>query len=202
VIDEPSATLDSIEDALFTALQSTGPLGSKDFTLIARFDGEPTQQALAEATLGNTPAALLSQESDDPVPELTVETLVGEIEEVFRATFCVYVVVEDPRGDAEAEKGSTNAPGYLALTDCVRKALTGLAIPGLAGTGIVRCRGARRARTEHGVVYARVLRFSADYAGEQVEQDAEGVPLTRIDTNFDLDGNELDNPVSKSRNNF
>jgi hypothetical protein len=180
------ATLESIEAALFTKLLTLKP---GTFKCVGRFDGDATQEALAQACNGVTPAALLSCESDEPIAGTAVETLVqGTVGQESRATWRVLVILEEPRGDAQAVQTVGTKPGFLALQKAVREALAGLEIEGLTGDGVATYAGSRRTRTDHGMLYVRELRFRTDYPSDPAEPAITGAPLDRIDADLNLVG--------------
>lgn len=199
-----AATLETIGAALLAKLQTllntATPAGP--FALAGWFAGSPTQEALAQACTAQ-PAALLAFESEEPVPGTTVATTSGGLmEQDMRAIFRIYLVLNDAREDAQAESGATGMP---VLIKAVKAAFSGLVIADLSDLrDTVYYAGTKEARTERGVLYANVMRFTADYPSDVADSTVTGTPFERFDADIDLVDTDGDpqNPLAQIRVDF
>ncbi len=179
------ATDDEIEAALFAALEglarSATPAGP--FVLVDRWAGEVTQETGVDAgTLAKSPSALLAYEESTPEGQTGAQSETGghAIQVVERHVYRVYVTVKDARGDANAMKGTVGQPGVLACARAVKKALAGLAIPGLFDGDVVRLVGQRPWAIRRGASYTHIIRFSARAALDESTAEENPTPGARL----------------------
>ncbi len=179
------ATDDEIEAALFAALEglarSATPAGP--FVLVDRWAGEVTQETGVDAgTLAKSPSALLAYEESTPEGPNGAQSETGghAIQVVERHVYRVYVTVKDARGDANAMKGTVGQPGVLACARAVKKALAGLAIPGLFDGDVVRLVGQRPWAIRRGASYTHIIRFSARAALDESTAEENPTPGARL----------------------
>jgi hypothetical protein len=196
-----TTALGVIRDAMLAAIRAISP---QPFSTVDEYAGPVTQSALAVASKGGHPSALLGIESDLPVPGSETETLTqGIVAQDSKATWRVLVVVETPADESGAST-TDDGKGYLALATAVRKALNGLAIDILEGDGLVHFASTRTARIDTGVLYAIALQFTTVYAADVIEPQLEGVPFERFDGDIDLVGevDDPENPLAQLRVDF
>ncbi len=179
------ATDDEIEAALFAALEglarSATPAGP--FVLVDRWAGEVTQETGVDAgTLAKSPSALLAYEESTPEGPNGAQSETGghAIQVVERHVYRVYVTVKDARGDAAGVKGTVGQPGVLACARAVKKALAGLAIPGLFDGDVVRLVGQRPWAIRRGASYTHIIRFSARATLDESTAEENPTPGARL----------------------
>lgn len=186
-----ATTLDAIETALFTALdtkrQTAGAAltTTRPFRSVARWSAEGRPEDVAEAAAGVCPSALLVYLGSDAVTgrggDDYVETLGHDGEVVEDHLFGVYVTVADTRGDVATVKGGTNLPGILACSHAVADALAGLRVSGLKDGGVVHLvRRRPLARTAAGATHVIYFRARATLAA--TTETLPGAALSRVDT--------------------
>lgn len=177
------ATLDSIEDALFTALESLLKKNGGTVATVARYAGQVTaKRGVDDVTLGAAPALLLACPGGEASETESRETLLEGVGEVVdRDTWLVYVIVADARGDEAAVKGATGQSGLYRLISLVQRTLHGLEIDGLFQGHPVRYANWRwHDATVAGSQYVAVVRFLTDIAIDAPDslEDATAQPLS------------------------
>ncbi len=199
-----SITLDALEAALFTRLQTLASGGaalttSVPFRTVARWAGEVTAEDIVDGHLGACPSALLAHEGSQTVANgdrQHVHTLGNDVEVVERHLFRVYVTVQDTRGDTATVKGGTGMPGIYACTQAVAEALAGFRISGLLGGGVVALIERRPWRIERGESRTDLVRFAALSALPEASETLPGNAMTRADATVrhqttDVDGRTI-----------
>ena len=158
-----SATLEAIEAALFTELETLRASPATDaqpFRLVGRWAGETTAEGVEKETLGRGPSALLAFERS--VPEEIRDGATGSLSVVVEThVFRVYVTVVDTRSTAAATQGTAGQQGILRCTRVVKELLAGLDIAGLYNAEGVRLVDHRPWLIDPGTSITHVLTFSA-----------------------------------------
>lgn len=205
-----STTLDAIETALYTHLQTLGangatPTGALPFRTVARWSGEVSADEIVEGHLGVCPSALLAWEGSEPVARndgAYVETVSHDVEIVEEHRFRVYVTVQDTRGDTASLKGGTGTPGIHACTQAVVELLAGLRVAGLLDGGVVQLVGRKPWRIARGESVTHLVRFSCRACLPDLAETLPGAPMTRLDASIndaseDVDARDV--PLATSR---
>jgi hypothetical protein len=180
------ATLETIEAALFAALESlrVSATPSGPFVVVDRYAGEVTVAGIEAAILGKSPSALLAFEGSAPIggEGAFVDTILHDIEIVERAVWRIYVSVLDTRSVAAAQNGTIGQPGVLRCARHVKKALVGLRIPGLHAGDLVRLTEHKPWSIKRGAHIAHLIRVSTLSRVDLVETAAPpgAVPLEEM----------------------
>lgn len=189
-----TATIDSIDAALFAALVPLRKSGGGPFAAVERWAGElPAVDATHAETAARSPAALLA--FDGERTQIASETLGGS-EVLGTSRWSVLVTVQDPRGATQSLKGTVSVPGLYALFSAVQAALNNLDIPGLAHPGRVVVVETRVLRMIPGVMLVGRVTLEAERVLDDAPPAADtSVPLESIHGNVNLEPHD-ENPFT------
>lgn len=194
-------SLDSIDTAAYAALAALGasatPAGP--FAHVGRYVGQVTvlggRVSLSREALARVPAVLWQWEGERAYNDFEAQE--GDRESVGVVQFTAWIVVGDARSTELLVKGGTNTPGPTALCDVVLSALNGLQLAGMLRHHRLDWVGTKNYAT--GTAHVSELRFEARRAAPTAAEATQGVPLTRLDADINLDPEPGDNPLTQFR---